>query len=255
MRKTILASGGIYHIYNRGVEKRDIFLAPGYYSRFTTISKHYLRYDYPYSLLKRRLQRAASPQTKKDVFTLLETRRIEPPVEVISFVLMPNHYHLTLKQLTENGITQFMHRLGTAYTGYFNIRQERSGRLFESSFKAVRVESEEQLIHLTRYQHLNPHGLGLTTTKELVNYPWSSLSSYLGERKFDFVSPEAALSHFGSGEEYLKFISSEVDEFEPMLLDEVAIDDDFGWFEKFRALQKEIQKQFQKRYLKARTTN
>jgi len=139
-----------------------------------------LQYDYPFSFLKRRLKRARSPEEKQKIFLHLETRKIKPPVEIIAFCLMPNHYHLTLKQLTLKGISTFMHKLGTSFTNYFNIRQKRSGRLFETTFKAVIVDSEEQLLHLSRYQHLNPRKLNLKTSKQLINYPWSSLATYLG---------------------------------------------------------------------------
>ena len=249
MRKTILATDHIYHIYNRGVEKRNIFLDGGYYIRFIETLAHSLNYDYPYSRLKHRLKQARSPQNKQLIAMQLEEKRIEPPVEVISFCLMPNHYHLTLKQLIENGITDFLHRIGTAFTKYFNIRQDRTGRLFEGTFKAISVDSDEQLLHLTRYQHINPRKLGLDTLGELINYPWSSLSTYLGEKHFPFVKPEVVLSNFKSLKDYLDFASAEVDEFEPLRLNEVAIDDDFGWFAHFRALEKEQKEQIRELYI------
>lgn len=230
MRKIILATDCIYHIYNRGVEKRKIYLNTSYYSRFLSILEHYLEYDYPYSLLKRRLEEARSPQEKHKILLQLEARRIEPPVEIIALCLMPNHYHLTFKQLVENGITSFMHRIGTAYTGYFNIRQNRAGRLFENTFKAVKVNSSEQLLHLTRYQHLNPRVLGLNTPQKLVSYPWSSLSIYLGEKHLPFIKPEVVISNFKDSASYLDFVLAEIDEFALLRLQEVAIDDDFGWF-------------------------
>lgn len=248
MRKVVLATDQIYHIYNRGVEKRDIYLNFAYYSRFISNLEHCLKYDYPYSLLKRRLENAQSPNEKQEVLLQLEAKRIESPVEIISLCLMPNHYHLTLKQLVENGVSNFMHRIGTAYTNYFNIRRDRSGRLFESSFKAVMVESDEQLLHLTRYQHINPRTLGLKTAKELIDYPWSSLSMYLGEKHFSFVNPKIVMSAFKSPKSYLDFVLAEIDEFEPLRLQKIAIDDDLEWFADFRALKKEYQGRLRGRY-------
>lgn len=249
MRKTRLATHCIYHIYNRGVEKREIFSDSGYYSRFISTLEHCLEYDYPYSLLSRRLEKAQSSQEKQDILLQLEARKIESPVEVISLCLIPNHYHLTLKQLVENGITSFMHRIGTAYTNYFNIYQERTGRLFETTFKAVPVESKEQLLHLTRYQHINPRTLGLGTARELMDYPWSSLSTYLGEKQLPFINPEIVLSSFKTPKDYLEFVLAEVDGFEPLRLQETAIDDDFNWFADFRALKKARQEQLRNHYL------
>lgn len=248
MRKIPLATNSIYHVYNRGVEKREVFLDPSYYFRFLSILKHYLDYDYPYSLLERSLKKIKSKEKRQKVFERLETKRIKPPVEIISFCLMPNHYHLTLNQLVEEGISNFMHRLGTSYTNYFNIRQERSGILFEGVFKAVLVESEEQLLHLTRYQHINPHSLGLTT-KELTNYSWSSLPVYLGEKTPSFIKPRVVLSAFKKPESYLKFVLAEITESETFHLGDIAIDDDFGWFAKTRAFEKDQREQLRQRYL------
>lgn len=248
MRKVPLATDSIYHIYNRGVEKRDVFLNPDYYSRFISLLKHYVNYDYPYSLLVRSLKKAKSKKGKQKVLQHLETKKVKPPVEIVSFCLMPNHYHLTLNQLVEGGISNFMHRLGTSYTNYFNIRQERSGVLFEGVFKAVLVESEEQLLHLTRYQHLNPHSLGLTSD-ELASYSWSSLPVYLGKKKPSFVNPKMVLSAFKNSESYLDFVLAEIDESETFRLQDIAIDDDFGWFAKFKAFEKDQREQLRQRYL------
>ncbi|MCG2685787.1 hypothetical protein L6258_00260 [Candidatus Parcubacteria bacterium] len=249
MRKIILVTDRIYHVYNRGVEKRDIFPSPDDYSRFISILDHHLKYAYPYSVLKHRLGKAQSPEARREILLQLELKRIEPPVAIISFCLMPNHYHLTLKQLVENGVTDFMHRMGTSYTGYFNLRRERTGRLFDSPFKTALVKSEEQLLYLTRYQHINPRVLGLKTSGEFVDYPWSSLSTYLGGERFPFVKPEVVMSTFAKPEGYLDFVSAKIDEFEPPRLQKIAIDDDFGWFAEFRALEKDRREQLRDRYL------
>ena len=249
MRKVPLATNYFYHVYNRGVDKREIFSDYSYYSRFVSILEHYLKYDYPYSLLKRRLVKAQSPLGKKNILLQLETRRVNPPVEIVSLCLMPNHYHLTLKQLIENGISIFMHRIGIAYTTYFNVRNDRSGRLFEATYKAAMIESNEQLLHLTRYQHINPRSLGLKTPEELVEYPWSTLSTYLGEKRFPFVNPEVVMSAYGNSKDYLDFVSAEIDEFEPLRLQGIAVDDDFGWFVKFCTLKKDRREQLRSRYL------
>lgn len=248
-RKTTLTEGYIYHIFNRGIERREIFLEDRFYIRFIDVINHTLKYDYPYSTLKRRLKEAPSPQAKQAILHHLETKKIAPPVQIISFALMPNHFHFTLKQLVKNGITRFMNRISLAYTKYLNTRLERIGGLFQSRFKAVVVESDEQLIHLTRYHHLNSRKLGLKTPEELINYPWSSLSDYMGKSRFDFVEPEMVLSHFANRREYLEFVLSEIDDLEPLRLEAVAIDDDFGWFSQFTALEKERKEILRQRYI------
>ncbi len=248
-RKTVLAVGGIYHIFNRGIDKRDIFLDPSYYSRFVSTLEHSLKYNYPYSLLKRRLKEAESSEDRKNILLQLETKRIEPPVEVLSFCLMPNHFHLTLKQLVEDGITELIRRICTAYTMYFNVRQERRGSLFGGVFRSVLVETEEQLIHLSRYQHLNPLKAGITEIPKLGDYPWSSLPTYLGRDDIPFVNSRPVMSHFKDAEGYLRFLEAETDEYEPLRLEGIAIDDDFGWFACFRDYEEERKEALRKRYM------
>ncbi|MFW6143928.1 MAG: transposase, partial [Patescibacteria group bacterium] len=164
---------------------------------------------------------------------------IKPAVDIISFCLMPNHFHFVFKQLNEDGITNFMRRICTSYTKYFNKRQDRVGGLFQGRFKSVKVESDEQLIHVTRYQHINPQKLGLDSVNQLIEYPWSSLNTYLARRDFySFLNTDLVLGEFGSREEYKKFTEAEIDQFGVMRLKDVAIDDDFGWFRKFEELDK-----------------
>lgn len=257
MRKVVLATDCFYHVYNRGVDKRTIFLSQGFYSRFLSLLQHCLQFDYPYSLLMQQLEKAKSPEVKQLILANLETKRIAPPLEIIAFCLMPNHFHFTVKQVTEDGISDFMHRVGTGFTNYFNLRENRSGRLFEGTFKAKLIKTEEQLLHLTHYQHINPRSLGgaYHDIRNLINYPWSSLSTYLSTKRtksdFAFVNPKLVLASFKGPQEYLKFVKAGVDDFEPLRLDEIAIDDDFGWFSKFRALDKERRQNLLNRYLTA----
>ena len=234
MRKVQLHTDFVYHIYNRGTDKRDIFLDESYYNRFISILDHYLNFDYPYSSLQKRLDLALTVNRKKAILDDLERNRITSQVEIISFCLMPNHYHLTLKQLVNNGISEFLHRIGTSYTQYFNIRQKRTGRLFEGSFKAIRVKSDEQLLHLSRYQHINPKKI-VSKTEKIISYPWSSMSVYLGKKNdYKFVNPKLVMDFYSSPKKYLDFVLAEVEEGPLRRLSRVAIDDDFGWFREFR---------------------
>lgn len=234
-----------------------MFLSPGFYSRFTSLLQHYLQFDYPYSLLVMLLERAKSPEERRLILANLETKRIRPPLEIITFCLMPNHFHLTVRQLVENGISNFMHRIGTGFTNYFNLRLERTGRLFEGPFKAKLVETDEQLLHLTRYQHINPQNLddSYHNLQNLIEYPWSSLAVYAGcERnkgRLAFVNPNPILDFFKTRGEYLNFVETEIDEFEAVRLHKIAVDDDFGWFSKFRTLEKEQRRELIERYLEA----
>ena len=98
-------------------------------------------------------------------------------VDIGAYCLMPNHFHILLQQLQDNGISTFVRKLLNSYTRYFNTKNERIGPLFQGQFKAVRVESDEQLLHLTRYIHLNP--LVGYVVKDLRNFEWSSYLDYI----------------------------------------------------------------------------
>jgi len=138
-------------------------------------------------------------------------------VEILVFTLMPNHFHLLLRQKKEKGIVKFMQKLGTGYTNYFNKKYERVGGLFQGSFKAVLVSEEPHFIHLPYYIHTNPLSLldnsnyGSSTSiveKEmefLENYRWSSFPDYIGKKNYPSVTSRGFLSEFlGGPEEYRK---------------------------------------------------
>ncbi len=241
MRRDILASDEIYHLYNRGVDKRNIFLDDSYYSRFFSVLNHYLKYDYPYSHLRIRKRNNNDLQS---LALKLEMYKWEhPPVEILSLCLLPNHFHLQVKQLAEDGITTFMHRIGTSYTNYFNIRLERSGRLFQGPFKSVRVENEGQFLCLNRYIHVNPLAAGLVTRKNLTLWKWSSLPVYLGKRKDTIFNTKTVLSCFKDVDDYLDFVLADFPALGDRVLEGVSIDDDFGWFKDLEEEKKRLRRE------------
>jgi putative transposase len=133
---------------------------------------------------------------------------------------MPNHFHLILRQLQENGIAQFMQKLGTGYTMYFNKKNKRSGSLFQGTFKAIQIEHDEYLTHLSRYIHINPVELIESMWKEngiqnwdktnefLENYRWSSYLDYIGVKNFPSVTNREVInSYFQNEQSYKNFIN------------------------------------------------
>lgn len=100
-------------------------------------------------------------------------------VQIIAYCLMPTHTHLILKQFTSSGISTFIGNILNSYTRYFNVKHHRKGPLWESKFQNVLVESDEQLLHLTRYIHLNPTSASLV--KKPQDWKFSSYREYLGE--------------------------------------------------------------------------
>jgi putative transposase len=136
---------------------------------------------------------------------------------------MPNHFHLLVKQVQENGISRLLSKLSNSYTRYFNVKHQRIGPLFQGSFKAIRIESEEQLNHLSRYIHLNP--LIDYLVKDLRNYPYSSYPEYLGLSDFNLCTRKAIIESFKSVKDYEKFVldqegyAREIKRMERLLLD------------------------------------
>ena len=100
-------------------------------------------------------------------------------VSVLSFCLMPNHFHLVVKQRKENGIKNYLANISNSYTKFFNTKHDRVGPLLQGTFKAVWIETDEQLLHVVRYIHLNPVEAGIVQAPE--NYLWSSYPAYLGK--------------------------------------------------------------------------
>src|SRR5438094_713652 len=136
VRITPLVNNHFYHVFNRGVEKRNIFKNAYDYNRLLKTIEYY-QYQGPKPKFSRYLEG-----------TLYKPKLENKIVEIIAFCLMPNHFHLLLKQVKEGGITEFMSKLSNSYTKYFNTKYYRIGPLLQGEFKAVRVETDEQLIHL-----------------------------------------------------------------------------------------------------------
>ena len=188
-RNTIrhFTEGGIYHVYNRGVEKRDIFIDEQDYAVFIHLLKYYLS---PVDPDERH------PIMRFNNFTVVRPRplaNIEKEVNLIAYCLMPNHFHLILNQISKDGVTKLLRRVSTTYAMYFNKRYKRVGYLFQGRYKAILVETDSYLLHLSRYIHLNPSEL---TRTDLVNYPYSSYSYYLGLKHATWIKPKIILDHF-----------------------------------------------------------
>ena len=212
MERPEFVNSEIYHIYNRGVEKRDIFLEEKDYFRFI----HDL-FEFNDILPAGRFSEVRLPKVK---LPKIEKHR-KLLSHVLAFCLMPNHYHLLLMQKEDRGITQFMRKIGTGYTNYFNKKYDRIGPLFQGRFKAKIVQKDEYLTHLVHYIHSNPIEIIAPNWKDdkirdltkvdnfLKKYRWSSLLDYIGIKNFpSVIQKDFIFNFFGSEDDYYKDLMS-----------------------------------------------
>lgn len=121
---------------------------------------------------------------------------------------MPNHFHLLLKQNKNNGISEFLRKICDSYIKYFNLRHKRQGPLLQGAFKAVLIESDEQLLHLSRYIHLNPFVANLVD--DLSDYKWSSYPDYFSSTN-QYTETKHVLNFFRTNAKYREFITDQKD--------------------------------------------
>lgn len=192
----IYFEGGYYHLYNRGVDKGDIFSEEQDYRVFISYLGEYLSPPVPPT--EDEIKKGGRIYIRKNYFQ---------KIELLAFVLMPNHFHLMLKQHESRAIEGFMRSLNTRYSGYFNKYHQRTGHLLQSVYKGVIVESEEQFLWLSRYIHRNP--LERTDKGEgLAAYPYSSYQTYLGITPLKWIN---SMDVLGDTKDYRGFVENAVD--------------------------------------------
>lgn len=202
-----LVNEEIYHVFSRGVNSQKIFNCDRDYCQFMDRMRYYQNYNLQecYSHFN-----DLSLEIKGDILNKLSQKR-DFLVDIIAYCLMPNHFHFLLKQKVENGISKYMSNLTNSYTRYYNIKHKRTGPILQGKFKAVRVESDEQICHLSRYIHLNPYSAGIIDSlKELLEYPYSSLPEYVSHQK-GICEAEIVLGQFRDIVSYRKFVFDHMD--------------------------------------------
>ncbi len=184
-------AGGYYHIYNRGVEKREIFLDEADYKTFLGYAKLYLS---PPILQGQALQ----DEKGKTISPSKVTVNFNGEIELIAYCLMPNHFHMFVRQNTDRGIAKFMQSLVQRYVMYFNKKYKRVGSLFQGRYKTVLIKTEDQFTYITKYIHRNPVNIlpSGPGPAGLIDYKYSSYGNYLGSFKQSWVKTDDILNYF-----------------------------------------------------------
>ncbi|MEK7621975.1 MAG: transposase [Patescibacteria group bacterium] len=205
-RKFSFAPGEYYHVYNRGNDKRKIFLDWRDHWRFMVL----LYVANSQSVIH------LSDHEEKDPIILFDLPRKETLVDVGAYCLMPNHFHILLREPSGSNISRFMLKLQTGYSMYFNKKYQRTGSLFEGPFRAKHIAEDAYLKYLFAYIHLNPVKItdpenwekkiipNINQAKNhLSRYRFSSLSHYLGENlpENKILNPKQFPDYFAPGTE------------------------------------------------------
>lgn len=178
-----------YHTYNRGVEKRDIFLDDQDYGVFISYLKFYL-------MPPANTNDPRGPSPRLSPAQQLSNHNSK--ISLIAYCLMPNHFHLAIKQIDRDSMTNFIRALSTRYSMYFNKRYARVGSLFQGRYKAVLVDNEMQFLYLTKYIHRNPLDLPGYTPNNLLEYPYSSYRNYTGITHQSWIDPSDVISQYSN---------------------------------------------------------
>jgi len=191
MKNAPLATGEIYHVYSKSLAGKVIFNSDREFLRMKETLKYYLiETDTRFSLNEGGVRNGA---------------RI---VQIMAYCIMSTHVHLILKQLSDDGISRFMSRVLNSYTRYFNEKYKRKGTLYEGKFKRLIVRSEEYLLHLTRYIHLNPVTAYMVDSPE--QWTFSSYLEYIGNPGADYFCDFKDFVCMGP-EEYANFARATID--------------------------------------------
>lgn len=172
-----------YHIYNRGVNRRNIFLDDKDYVVFLSLLKRYL----------------SARISKKESGVAYKT--LHQDVELLAYCLMPNHFHLFIYQHSPDAMFELLKPVSIAYAMYFNRRYLRVGPLFQQRYRAIRIVDNGHLLHISRYIHLNPQNFN--------QWQWSSLPYYTGHKHADWVRPDRIVALFSG--DYQSFMNDYVD--------------------------------------------
>ena len=204
MRKIKFVNNEYYHVFNRGVDKRNIFCHREDYYKFLKNLK-----DLNNSLYYSQRQRSRFSSKKMEELSSFLGGR-EKLVDIVSYSLNPNHFHLIVRQVKDNGVPLFMHKTSTSHTNFFNKKYKRSGSLFETTYKAIHIDSNDYFLWLAGYVNGN---VEIHNTGKADSYEWSSFQDLLMDRETDILgNKDIIVSQFANKEKFKKFVEKVVKE-------------------------------------------
>ncbi|MEN9327307.1 MAG: hypothetical protein RI947_115 [Candidatus Parcubacteria bacterium] len=209
IREEQLFTGSIYHIYNRTIDKKHIFSDHTNATRFLEGVQYYRSSKATIGLAD---YYRLDEKQQANISQQVEYKKYHS-VAVLAYCLMPTHFHLLIKQQQEDGIRNYMSKVTNAFTRYYNIKSHRGGSLFQSRFNAVCVRTDEQLMHVSRYIHLNPYSGNISfTLRDLQKYKWSSYADYIEENAKAFIETRPVLKLWKLRRDlYQKFVEQNAD--------------------------------------------
>ena len=203
IRGNIIAPGEYYHICNRGVNKQVIFHdIPDYYRFLFLILYFQSPINFP------QLGRTIKDFIQHPILDIVQEVINKRTVELVGFCIMPNHFHLIIKEVEEGGISSYVQRISNAYGKYHNIRYEKSGHVLQGAYRIVHIEDDRQFLHLSAYVHRNPREISKWFRKE-DHYPWSSYQDFIRNNRWgNLLVPDIVLGQFDNKEKYQRFVET-----------------------------------------------
>ena len=206
MRSDIIFKDSYYHVYNRGNAKQVLFYDTADYVRFVFLLLH-LQSPHSFDQTGRYVKKYLSTNDFAVMPEVLEKIKAERFVKVLNFCLMPNHFHLTLQSVSDDGMSRYMQKLGNSYAKYFNKKYSQSGHAFQGVYKAKLVTTDRQFVYLSAYIHRNPQEIE-AWENNTIEYPWSSYQDYHNNRWGELLVPDDIVGTFASPQEYSLFVEN-----------------------------------------------
>lgn len=203
-RDLILGNSEYYHVYNRSVGSIDVFRKESDIKHFLELISFYrFNQNLRFSFYDRLNIEAKKSYAKKYLNST-------PLVELYAYCLIPNHFHILVKQISDNGIRIYLSNLQNGFAKYFNVKNKRFGSVFQRPFKAKHVETDEMLLHISRYIHLNPISSFTMSIETLKTSNTTSFPYYL-QGNNTVINTNFIVKLIGSSDKYEKFVEDRVD--------------------------------------------